>query len=230
MNYLYHYFLHGKHKPINKWDHYFDVYERHLRPLASRGVTMLEIGILGGGSLQMWKSYFGPESRIYGIDANPDCRSHEEPQIEIFIGDSANRDFCKRVLDKTGRLDVVVDDGGHKASEQLNAFEELYPAVREGGVYIVEDTHTSFWSEFIDTPDKKTFLQFAHERVIDLHGWTSQQNHWGRFGSNPDTRPQELAVSEFCRTTSSIHFYDSIVVFEKACRREPSHQVTGSRE
>ena len=228
MNSLYDYFLRGTHKPINKWDHYFEIYERHLRGLTSRGITLVEIGILGGGSLQMWKWYFGRDARIYGVDINADCKAHEEAQIEVFIGDTADRGFCEHVLSRTGPLDVVIDDGGHKASEQLTAFEVLYPAVREGGVYIVEDTHASFWSEFIDTPDKKTFLQFAHEKVLDLHGWTRQQEHWGRFGSNPDNRLQELTVSEFCRTTGSIHFYDSVVAFEKARRREPSHQVRGA--
>jgi len=228
MNLLYHYFLNGKHKPTHKWDHYFEVHERHLQRLADSGITLLEIGILDGGSLQMWKSYFGHRARIYGIDINPDCKAHEEAQIEIFIGDAADRSFCRQVLSQTGPLDVVIDDGGHKASQQLTAFEELYPAVRDGGVYIVEDTHTSFWPEFIDTPDKKTFLQFAYEKVLDLHGWTSQQQHWERFGTDPQDRAQDLPVTEFCRTTASINFYDSIVVFEKATRREPSWQVTGS--
>src|SRR5688572_18845456 len=143
MNELYDYFLYGKHKQIHKWDHYFKVYERHLRRLISSRVTLLEIGILGGGSLQMWKSCFGQGARIFGIDINPDCKSHEETQIEIFIGDAADRDFCRRVLRQTGPLDVVIDDGGHTTSQQLTAFEEFYPAVGDAGVYIVEDTHTN---------------------------------------------------------------------------------------
>jgi len=183
--------------------------------------------VVARGSLQMWKHYFAPESRIHGIDIIASRKRHEQTGVRIFIGDSADAAFLASVIEQTGPLDIVVDDGGHTARQQINAFEAIYPTMHHDGVYIVEDTHTSFWPEFIDTPDGKTFLQYAHERTLELHGWTAKREMHERFGIEPTRREGEIEVSEFCRTTGSIHFYDSVVVFEKARRAEPWHQDIG---
>jgi hypothetical protein len=225
------FFVDAPHKPINRWHHYFPIYHRYFDPLRAKPLVVLEIGVYKGGSLQMWKSYFSKGTRLIGVDVNPACERHADCGAEIFIGDSADKDLWSRVIASSGPLDIVIDDGGHTSQQQINAFEMLYPAVRDGGVYLVEDTHTSFWPAYIDTPDGRTFLQFAHEKTLELHGWTSQFDLlMPRFNTAPAERVGECHASEFCRSTSAIHFYDSVVVFEKRSRQEPYYQELGIPE
>src|ERR1700730_8454263 len=80
---------------IWKWHHYFDIYERHFKRFRGCDVRVLEIGIFSGGSLEMWREYFGPRSQIYGIDIEPGCKTYENEFIKVFIGDQSSRDFWK---------------------------------------------------------------------------------------------------------------------------------------
>src|SRR5207244_627210 len=98
---------------IHKWKHYFPIYERHFKDFVYKPVTFIEIGCGLGGSLQMWKRYFGPHARIIGIDVNPDCKKFEEDQVEVYIGQQQDLGFLERVIDQFGIPDIVVDDGSH---------------------------------------------------------------------------------------------------------------------
>ena len=80
------YFRSNKKRLIHKWLHYFEIYHRHFERFRGKPVTVVEFGVSQGGSLQMWKHYFGPRARIIGIDVNPDCAMYVEPQIEVLIG------------------------------------------------------------------------------------------------------------------------------------------------
>ena len=86
MNPLEHFFFYGQHNKMTKWCHYFEVYHRHFQKYRNKPVTILEIGVWGGGSLQMWKKYFGDECRIVGIDIMDECKNYEEDRIKIYIG------------------------------------------------------------------------------------------------------------------------------------------------
>jgi hypothetical protein len=210
---LYDIFLSNRRQDLAKWHHYFDIYERHLAPYRGRAVTVLEIGLWRGGSLRMWREYFGTAARICGIDVDPATAAYERDGYDIFVGDQADRTFLRQVKDELGAIDIVIDDGGHKMSQQVNAFEELYPETRH--VYIVEDTHTSYWPEYQDRPTG-TFIDYAKDKVDALHEWHRQPPEDRRlYAVPPAERLRPVEVSQFCAQTRSVHFYDSIVVFEK---------------
>jgi hypothetical protein len=137
---------------IWKWRHYFEIYERHLDRFRGGPVHIVEIGVLGGGSLQMWHDYFGPQTRVYGIDINSESKALEREGVEIFIGDQGDRAFWERFLQSSPKIDVVIDDGGHTAAQQAVTVESLLPHVRPGGVYICEDIHGPFqpFHSFVD--------------------------------------------------------------------------------
>ena len=116
---------------MHKWEHYFEVYERYLAGIRRSNPIILEIGVELGGSLEMWRDYFGPASRIYGIDINPSAKRHEDIATKVFIGDQRDRAFLRSVLHEIGTPDVVIDDGGHTANQQITAFEELSGDGRE---------------------------------------------------------------------------------------------------
>src|SRR5271167_3513511 len=94
-------------RQIDKWRHYFDVYERHLAKYRGQSPRVLELGVDHGGSLQLWKRYFGAKAEIIGIDTNP-LSGFEEPQIKVYLFDQTNPDIAK-----LGPFDIVIDDGSH---------------------------------------------------------------------------------------------------------------------
>jgi hypothetical protein len=208
---LYEIFLSNSKRDIDKWHHYFEIYERFLAPHRDRPISLLEIGVYRGGSLRMWRRYFGEAARIYGLDIDPRCAEHAKHGARVFIGDQADRRFLQQLKTEVGALDFVIDDGGHTASQQITAFEELYPVTRHA--YIVEDTHTSYWPRYMDM-GVTTFLSFARSKVDDLHGWHRDPASLDFHLIPPSERPA-TPVSEFCRTTLGVHFFDSMVVFEK---------------
>ena len=126
---------------IWKWAHYFDIYHQYFKKFVGREVAVLEIGVYSGGSLEMWRNYFGPHCRVYGVDIEEACRIYETDQVKIFIGDQADRSFWRDFKEQVPELDVVIDDGGHHAPQQIAALEELLPHLRPGGLYLCEDVN-----------------------------------------------------------------------------------------
>ena len=205
-------FLTNQGKEIHKWEHYFPIYERHFAPWRNRTMTFLEIGVAKGGSLQMWRRYFGPLATVVGIDIDPKCRAHEENGVHVRIGDQSDPKFLASVVQEFGIPDVVLDDGSHEAPHLLATFEALYPQIPKNGVYMVEDLHCAYWPKFggsLEGPD--TFINIAKSLVDKLNA-----NH--TLGAvEPDAFTQE---------TFSIGFYDSIVVFEKGrIPRKPASAI-----
>lgn len=209
---LYDIFLRNRRQDIAKWHHYFDVYERHLAPYHNRPVTLLEIGLWQGGSLRMWREYFGPAARICGIDVDPATAAYRRDGYEIFVGDQADPAFLGRVKQALPAIDIVIDDGGHRMSQQVASFEALYPATTD--VYIVEDTHTSYWPEYQDRAEG-TFIDYAKDKVDALHEWHRKHENRRFYMVPPEDRTETIEVSAFCAQTRGVHFYDSMVVFEK---------------
>ena len=217
----------GRARKAHKWHHYFDIYERAFERFRGRDIVMIEVGVYEGGSLELWKNYFGSGSRIIGIDIDARAMSYAEPGVDIMIGDQADPEFLRSIINTIGHVDIVLDDGGHTANQQISTFEALYPIVKNPGIYLVEDTHTAFWGgEYDDRYDKLSFLDYAFLRCRSLHEWTMRRREFGRYmvpiEQRPDPKP---AVSDFCRRTASIQFYDSIVLFERAERCEPWHEL-----
>jgi cephalosporin hydroxylase len=135
---------------VNRWLHYFDIYHRHFARFREQPITMIEIGVFNGGSLPMWRDYFGPQATIVGIDVdvNPECEKYAAPGIDIVIGDQADRAFLRSLSDRYPDIAILVDDGGHRMHQQITTFEELYPRIRADGVYLCEDIHTSYMPVF----------------------------------------------------------------------------------
>jgi len=120
------------------------VYDRHVSKFVGKNVRILEIGVGAGGSLQMWREYFGKKSKVYGLDINSECKDFEGAGIEILIGDQGNKECMESVADILRDLDLVIDDGGHYMHQQKITFDTLFPIINDGGVYVCEDTNTSY--------------------------------------------------------------------------------------
>lgn len=119
-----------------KWAHYLPVYERVF---PASPMCILEIGVHQGGSLHTWKRNH-PKAVVAGIDIDPRCRKAATDGIKVFIGRQSDRRFLSSVVDSIPPMDVVIDDGSHRPYDQINSFKALWPHVRPGGIYIIEDT------------------------------------------------------------------------------------------
>ena len=215
MNELESYFYANPGRATLKWLHYFEIYDRHFARFRGTDVSIMEIGVGHGGSLQMWHHYFGERCSVIGVDTHKQCKAFEEPGIQIEIGDQADRDFLRLLVAKHPRLDIVIDDGGHQMFQQITSFEELFWHLSDDGVYLCEDLHTSYWPEFGGGLRREsTFIEFSKGLVDALHAWHSR-----------DCRT--LAVGEFTRSAWSIHYYDSVFVVEKRRRTKPQQLATG---
>jgi SAM-dependent methyltransferase len=185
---------------IWKWQHYFDIYDRHFTKFRGRPAHVLEIGVYSGGSLDMWRDYFGPAAQIYGVDIEPACRAYETIGTRIIIGDQADRMFWRSLRQEGLTLDVVIDDGGHKYNQQMASFEELMPCLRPGGVYLCEDVQGA----------GNLFASYIHKLGHELNQMRAAEN-------NPASAGRRLA----CRATpiqaaiASIHLYPFVTVVER---------------
>jgi len=216
MNELEQYFLSNPGSLISKWKHYFKAYQRHLERFKDTDVVIVEIGVCHGGSLQMWKHFFGPRARVIGVDINPRSLQFEEEQISIIIGDQEDRAFLQSLRRQLPRIDILIDDGGHTMSQQINTFEELFPAISDEGVYICEDTHSSYWSSFGGGYCKPgTFIEYAKDKIDEINAFHNKQNTAG------------FEVTDFTKSVKSMHFYDSLLVIEKGQRAAPQIRHTG---
>lgn len=142
------YWLFEKHHPIFKWTHYFPIYEKWFSPYRDKDIVFVEVGVFKGGSIQMWKNYFGKRAKIVGVDIDPNCKRFEEEQISIEIGSQEDPNFWAAFKEKYPRVDILLDDGGHKMNQQIVTFREMFPHIKDGGLYMCEDCHTSYWNDY----------------------------------------------------------------------------------
>ena len=129
---------------ILKWSNYGDIYDKHFAPYRDQQINILEIGVLKGGSMRIWEKYF-PRANIFGIDIVEECKQYESDRTKIFIGDQSDVSFLRNVKAKIPRVDILIDDGSHRAKDQKATFEEMYYHVRKPGVYLIEDIEQNYW-------------------------------------------------------------------------------------
>lgn len=173
-----------------------NVYDKHFGPLRDKKLKILEIGVQYGGSVEMWAKYFH-RSHITGIDIDPMCKMHAGKRVSIKIGDQTDAVFLSQFTD----YDIIIDDGGHTMNQQQTSFECLFPLLHPGGIYVIEDLHTSYWPEFLDkAPTTMEYLAFL------THSLNSAASKSGRAEGRPAVESKEI---------SEMHFYQSMCFIYK---------------
>lgn len=161
----------------------------------------MEVGVQNGGSAQMWKHYFGKNAKIIGVDIEPACKQLEEEQITIEIGSQDDVNFWRTFKEKYPRVDILLDDGGHSMDQQITTFREMFPHIRDGGLYMCEDCSTSYWEAYgggLKNP--ASFIEFTKNIIDELNAFYTQG---------------ALPISYNTINVGGIHFYNSVVVAEK---------------
>lgn len=160
--------LHGTDKRDGRHN-YTSIYEQCLAPWRHRPVSVLEIGVKDGASLRMWRDYF-PNGEIHGIDVVPDTVRHAGDRIHVHIGDQRDRVFLEATAEQTGPLDIVLDDGSHRYQDQSASLRTLWKHVKPGGIYIVEDLHTSYLEDFgMGYRRRESTVEMLKELIDDIH-------------------------------------------------------------
>ncbi|MBS1762748.1 MAG: class I SAM-dependent methyltransferase [Bacteroidetes bacterium] len=201
---------------IHKWEHYFEIYDRHFAAYKGKELVVLEIGVSQGGSIDMWQKYFGEKLKYFGIDINPACKQFERKNVEIFIGSQEDPAFLKKIKESIPGIDILIDDGGHTMRQQIVTFEMLFSKIKFGGIYLCEDNHTSYWLNFGGGMKRKgTYIEYVKNLIDVMHLWYA--------GKNTYIQNQELKDQIF-----AIHIYDSIVVIEKKKISQPKDIKAGN--
>ena len=210
----------------HKWHHYFPIYTSRFQQFKDKPIRILEIGVQRGGSLEMWRKWFHPETVIVGLDINEECIKFDDPEslTHVRIGDQTDTAFLRAVTDEFGPFDIIMDDGGHTTNQMITSFNALFRnSLTDEGLYLVEDTHSNYVDKFIDSD--LTFVDYA-KNMIDL-----MHEHYVLAGSPKEFRTDletsslsEMEVPYLTAWVESITFYDSIIAIAKKRRSLPSNE------
>ena len=198
---------------IHKWIHYLDIYQHHFAAYRNTPVKFLEIGVFKGGSLELWRNYFGLNATIFGIDIDPACATYVSPPNQVRIGSQDDANFLRSVVDEMGAPDIILDDGSHVGRHQRASFDALFPLLKDGGLYAIEDLHASYWPERWEGGHRRkgTMIEHIKDMIDDMHAW---------YHRKPVTTPARDHIR-------AMHIYDSIVVIEKQKIERPSVTKVG---
>jgi hypothetical protein len=181
-----------------KWKKYFPIYEKLFEKYRNKEVTFVEIGVLDGGSLEIWKKYFGAKSRIIGIDNNPQCKKLEDKDCEIYIGSQSDPLFWNNFYKQIGNIDIILDDGGHTNDQQIISLIESIKYINDGGLHVVEDVHSSYQKHY-GNPYKYSFINFSKKTIDDINS------------TFPNIKNFNYSLN---KKIYSVEFFESIVAFK----------------
>ncbi len=217
-------------KVSDKWSSYLFVYDQILKKYRNMNVRLLEIGVQNGGSLEIWSKYFSNAKLILGCDINPKCAklTYEKSRIHVLVGDANSDEVKSNVIELSKSFDIIIDDGSHHSSDIIKSFARYFPLLEDGGIYIVEDIHSSYWKEY----EGGLFYPFSSvtffKYLIDIINY----EHWGIAKKTTDLL-NELCKKYSCtidpidlESIHSITFFNSLCVIIKC---KPEHNSLGKR-
>ncbi|GMO36043.1 MAG: class I SAM-dependent methyltransferase [Termitinemataceae bacterium] len=204
-------------KVSHKWIHTFPIYDRLFHGFRENGspITILEIGVSNGGSLEIWEKYLPRNSQIHGIDINSKCCDLQfSKNINFHLGSAADNNFTDKEFNGI-EFDIILDDGSHISKDVINTFVNMFPKIKAGGVYIVEDLHTSYWKNYGGEFLRKNSSIEFFKKLIDVTNY----DYIKKGGKNKYLHGKELSlIKKYSDSISAISFFDSICAIEKFCQ------------
>lgn len=214
----------------DKWSLYLNEFEALFAPYRDRSIALLEIGIQNGGSLEIWDRYFPNARKIIGCDIDPKCAElrYDSPRIAVVIGDANTETIEGEILGHAPALDILIDDGSHRSGDIVRSFARYFPHLNDGGVYVAEDLHASYWNDFEGGLHSPLSAMSFFKRLTDIinhEHWRNSETPRGlvaRFGEEFGIDFQTFDFS----LIHSLEFLNSICVI----RKMPSeHNMLGER-
>jgi hypothetical protein len=187
---------------------YTPYYEQQFARYRDRPLRLLEIGIggydgeLGGGSLKMWKRYFH-RGLIYGLDLF-DKSALNQSRLTALAGDQSDASALRAIAERYGPFDIIIDDGSHENAHVQISFETLFPYVRSGGVYVIEDMQTAYIPRFGGTAGSVagpgTSIGLLKRLLDDIH----HQEQGPARGAQPTMTQEQVLSVRVCRNIAFI--------------------------
>lgn len=208
----------------NRYHFYTQHYQKHFNSYKFKKINLLEIGVggyenplSGGESLRMWKSFF-PFAKIFSLDIY-DKSFLQEKRIKIFKGSQVDEVFLEKICDKAGAFDLIIDDGSHINDHVIKSFEFLFPRLKTGGIYIIEDTQTSYWEEYGGTStdfNRAGTIYHYFKSLIDCL-------------NNVEFIIEDYKKSYFDKHIIGMHFYHNMIFIYKGDNNELSNKVRNNQ-
>ncbi len=208
----------------DKWDHYFEIYDHLLKPYYGTDITYVEIGVQNGGSLEVARELFGGHSKIVGLDIDARCKALESSGIasHIVIGSQVDEKTLAELILLAPEIDILIDDGSHVQSHMIATFINLFPYVKENGVYTIEDTHTNYSPEhqqsFYGIGLYDYFKGLSERLNVDFIDPEKRKN---RFKIPREQRAPIGKSHDIVHQIFSIEFFDSLIAVRKKTKLEP---------
>lgn len=217
----------------DKWTTYFGAYDDHFARFRERPISLLEIGIQNGGSLEIWAKYFTNATRIVGCDIDEKCRelTFEDPRISVVVGDANSANTYQTITNDVAAFDIVIDDGSHVVSDVIQSFALYFPKVKPGGVYVIEDLHTSYWEVFGGGSDltlsSMGFLKLLAD-VVNKEFWRDTRAGFNLF-QNYASR-YNIALNDADLEIEEVAFGNSVCIIRKKVveGEENRRHITGN--
>jgi len=212
-------FLSHKGKLTDKWSSYLPIYDRVLAKFKDSSINLLEIGIQNGGSLEIWSEYFPFAKNIIGCDVDENCRNLKfaNDRVSVVVGDANARESITAIMSVASEFDIIIDDGSHRSKDVIASFIEYFPKLKNDGVYIVEDMHTSYWNHYGGSLNKGLSSIDFFKSLVDILNfdhWESEKSrteYVERFFDSQKKADFESVLSQI----HQISFFNSICIIEK---------------
>lgn len=200
---------------------YTQVYEQYFHHLKDQPIKFLEIGFYRGYSAHMWENYFS-KAQLFFIDINQESYNYVNSLVRSSLYMVNQEDalalaaFASHV---GGNFDIIIDDGGHSMNQQITSFKVLFPHIKHGGIYVIEDLHTSYAFERIRNKmyaNSNTMQQSTIEflkNLIDAINKVSSYTGYADFKKCPKQLFNELSLYE--KEIESVHFHASLCIIIK---------------
>ncbi len=216
----------------DKWTSYFKAYDKHFSHFRDEPISLLEIGVQNGGSLEIWGKYFPQAERLIGCDIEEKCGdlTFEDPRIKVFIGDANTVVTAEKIFADTPEFDLIIDDGSHLVEDVLRSFAIYFPRVKEGGVYVVEDLHTSYWKPWGGGTDITLSSMGFLKLLADLTNQAFWHNKNAQFNLlKPFADRYGVALDANEMIIEEISFSDSVCIIRKGKREfDNRRHLTGT--
>lgn len=204
----------------DKWDSYIAIYDQAFVAYRDREVSLLEIGIQNGGSLEVHARYFANHKLIIGCDIHPRCSALTFPdhdRIKVVVGDANAAETRATITALSADFDIIIDDGSHKSNDIILSFLYFFPKLKPGGIFVIEDLHASYWHTHDGGLFHSSSAMGFLKDLVDL----PNLEHWG-FAMTPQEylaarHPKYAPVISACDLSGiySVQFFNSVCVIEK---------------
>jgi len=217
-------------KESDKWESYFYAYEENFSKFRFEKIKILEIGVQNGGSLESWAEYFPNATDIVGVDVDPACGGLKfiDPRINVLVADACADTTVKRIMDDYDSFDIIIDDGSHTSRDVIVSFQKYFRHVKDEGLYLAEDLHTSYFSNF----QGGVWHPLSSIRFFNFLADCINSEHWGVSLSTSTflKRFSDVYKVEFDADVLShinaVEFRNSICTVAK---RSPEKNILGKR-